>query len=49
MDEKKMIINKNITIKTHISIPIHPKDYQNEQEFYDAIAKEWYNAWILIN
>ena len=49
IDEKNMVINKNIFVKTHISLPIYPKDYPTEHEFYNTIAKEWYNAWIKVN
>ena len=45
IDERKFKISNNIVVKTHISKPIYPADFQTEQEFYNSIAKEWYNAW----
>jgi len=45
IDERIFKIRNNIVVKTHITKPIYPADFQTEQEFYDSIAKEWYNAW----
>jgi 1-acyl-sn-glycerol-3-phosphate acyltransferase len=45
LDERIFKIRKGIVVKTHITKPIYPADFQNEQDFYDSIAKEWYNAW----
>jgi len=45
IDERIFKIRNNIVVKTHITKPIYPADFQTEQEFYDFIAKEWYNAW----
>jgi 1-acyl-sn-glycerol-3-phosphate acyltransferase len=47
IDERKFKINKNVIVKTHLSKPIYPADYKTEQEFYDAIANQWYNSWII--
>ena len=47
IDERKYKINKNVVIKTHLSKPIYPKDYITEQEFYDAVAKQWYHSWLI--
>jgi hypothetical protein len=49
IDERKFIINKGITVKSFISEPIYPENYNSEQEFYDAIAQKWYNSWIIVN
>jgi len=49
IDERIFKINKGITVKTHISKPIYPENYNTEQEFYDAIAEKWYNSWIIVN
>ena len=49
IDERKFIINKGITVKSFISEPIYPENYNSEQEFYDAIAEKWYNSWIIVN
>ncbi len=48
IDEKKMTITHGVTIKTHLSVPIYPADYQTEQEFYDSIANHWYKAWKIV-
>jgi 1-acyl-sn-glycerol-3-phosphate acyltransferase len=45
IDERLFKISKGICVKTHITKPIYPADFQTEMEFYDFIAKEWYNAW----
>ena len=45
MDEKKFRIQRGVTINTHRTKSIHPKDYLVEADFYDAIADEWYKAW----
>lgn len=45
LDEKKLRINHGTHINTHRTKSIHPKDYNSETDFYDAIAVEWYNAW----
>jgi len=45
INERIFKICNNIVVKTHITKPIYPADFQTEQEFYDSIAKEWYHAW----
>lgn len=45
VDERKFIVKKGVTVKTHISAPIYPVNYNTEQEFYNAIAEVWYDAW----
>lgn len=45
-NEKKLHIQYGVPVKTHRTKAIYPKDYESEQEFYDAIAVEWYNAWV---
>ena len=45
-NEKKLHIQYNVPVKTHRTKAIHPADYTTESDFYDAIATEWYNAWL---
>lgn len=45
-NEKKLHIQYGVPVKTHRTKAIYPKDYESEQEFYDAITVEWYNAWV---
>lgn len=44
-NEKKLLINYGVSVNTHRTKSIHPKDYMVEADFYDAIADEWYKAW----
>jgi hypothetical protein len=46
INEKKLHIQYGVPVRTHRTKAIYPKDYESEQEFYDAIAVEWYNAWV---
>jgi 1-acyl-sn-glycerol-3-phosphate acyltransferase len=45
IDERKLKINKGVTVKTFISSPIYPADFENEQDFYNEIADKWFKAW----
>lgn len=45
LNEKKFTVNYGVKVNTHISKSIHPNDYKTEMEFYDEIAKEWYESW----
>lgn len=45
-NEKTIHFQPGVLVKTHRSIAIDPKDYDTESKFYDAIASEWYNAWV---
>ncbi len=45
-NEKKLHIKHGIEVRTHRTKAIYPMDYESEQEFYNEIAKEWYNAWV---
>jgi hypothetical protein len=45
LNEKTMSINYGVQVKTNISKPIWSNDFPTEQEFYDAIACQWYDAW----
>lgn len=45
LDEKRLHIQYGVHINTHLSKPIHPKDYATEQLFYDEIAYVWYECW----
>jgi len=45
VDEKRMHIQYGVTINTHRSKPIYPKDYATEELFYDEIAAVWYECW----
>jgi 1-acyl-sn-glycerol-3-phosphate acyltransferase len=38
-------INYGVTIYTSLSKPIYPKDYPTFDDFFTAIATEWYNQW----
>jgi hypothetical protein len=46
MNEKKFHIQFDVPIRTHRTKAIYPANYATEAEFYDAIANEWYNAWL---
>ena len=46
IDELKMKITKGVNLKTFVTDPIYPADYETEQDFYDEIAKKWYEAWV---
>jgi hypothetical protein len=46
-DEKKWILNHGIPVHTHRSKSIHPKDFKTDTEFYDEIAKVWYECYTL--
>ncbi len=45
-NEKKLHIQYDVPVRTHRTKAIHPKDYVSENDFYDAIAHEWYKAWV---
>ena len=45
-NEKKLHIQYNVPVRTHRTKAIYPANYKSEQDFYDAIAVEWYNAWV---
>lgn len=44
--EKKLVARRGVPIHTMISKPIHPVDFAVEQEFYDAIKREWFDCWV---
>ena len=44
-DEKRLHIQYGVSVNTHRSKSIHPKDFATEQLFYDEIAKVWYECW----
>lgn len=46
MNEKKFHIQYGVPVRTHRTKVIYPTNYATEAEFYDAIAAEWYNAWL---
>jgi hypothetical protein len=46
INEKKLHIQFGVPIRTHRTKAIYPDNYATEAEFYDAIAVEWYNAWL---
>ena len=45
-NEKKFHIQYGVPVRTHRTKAIYPTNYATEAEFYDAIASEWYNAWL---
>ena len=45
-DEKRLHIRYGVSVHTHRSKSIHPKDFATEQEFYDEIARVWYDCWV---
>jgi len=44
-NEKKLTLNRNVTIKSAISKSIHPKDFDNFEDFLDKISEEWFQLW----
>jgi hypothetical protein len=44
-NENKFIMNYGVNVRTHITKPIWPNDYNTDSEFYDEIANQWYDAW----
>jgi linoleoyl-CoA desaturase len=44
-NEKKLSVGFNIHMTTYISKPIHPTNYSNFEDFYTAIATEWFTIW----
>jgi hypothetical protein len=46
IDEKKWILNRGISVHTHHSKAIYPKDFNTEAEFYDEIARVWYECYL---
>ena len=47
--EKTLVVNHGTRVHTHRSKSIHPKDFKTEAEFYDEIAKIWYECWVKIH
>lgn len=47
LNEKKLTINRNVTIKSGISKGIHPKDFNTFEDFLDKICLEWFDLWKL--
>jgi hypothetical protein len=45
LDEKRFHIQYGVSVNTHRSKSIHPKDFATEDLFYDEIAKVWYECW----
>ena len=43
--EKRLIAKRGVPITTVISKPIHPKDFETENAFYDEIATVWLDCW----
>jgi hypothetical protein len=46
LNEKRMIVNRGITVTTFLSKPIYPEDFQTFDDFYNEIAKQWYENWV---
>jgi hypothetical protein len=46
LNEKRLHIQYDVRVNTHRSKSIHPKDFATEQDFYDEIARVWYDCWI---
>lgn len=46
VNEKKWIVNYGTLVHTHHSKSIHPNDFKTDTEFYDEIAKVWYECWV---
>lgn len=48
-NEKKLHAERGITIRTVISKPIHPIDYNTDIAFYNAIQCEWFDCWVAVH
>jgi hypothetical protein len=48
LNEKTLTCKFGLTLTSYISQPIQPSDYKTFEEFYDAIAKEWYISWYKV-
>ena len=48
INEKKFIIQRNITCEYFISEIIHPKNFNTLEEFIKYIQKKWYESWNII-
>ena len=46
INEHKLYVNYGDNVKTHRTRAIYPTNYDTENDFYDAIATEWYDAWV---
>lgn len=47
LNEKKLTLKRNVTIKSAISKSIHPKDFNCFDNFVDKICQEWFHLWNL--
>jgi 1-acyl-sn-glycerol-3-phosphate acyltransferase len=43
--EKNLVARRGIPIRTVISKPINPQDFNSEEEFYNEIASVWFDCW----
>ena len=48
MNEKKLIIQRNIICEYFISEIIHPKNFNTLEEFIKYIQKKWDESWNII-
>jgi hypothetical protein len=46
LNEKKFTIGYNLEMNTRLSKPIHPADFATSQEFFDEIARVWYDCYV---
>ena len=46
LNEKKFTVAFNVEINTRLSKPIHPADFATEGEFFDEIARVWYDCYV---
>lgn len=47
-NEKKISANLNVNVKTIYSDPIHPKNFNNFDEFYNKVCQEWLRCWNIV-
>jgi hypothetical protein len=45
LSEKRMSLAFNVEINTRLSKPIHPADFSTDEEFFDEIARVWYDCY----
>jgi len=48
-NEKKFYVNKGLCVKSIICEPIYPFDYENFDDFIEAIAEQWLYYWNAIS
>jgi 1-acyl-sn-glycerol-3-phosphate acyltransferase len=46
LNEKKLSFAFNVEINTRLSKPIHPADFATDEEFFNEIARVWYDCYV---